>query len=68
MGTQILYFNDEMLLKLKKEENMSKLINELLINHYKEKSLTEEQIIEEVKRRIAAREERERREKEAGIR
>ena len=42
--------------KLKEEDNASELINKLLFEHYKENSMTEEQIIQSVKDKIKNRE------------
>lgn len=53
MPTQHIYFTDELYEKLKKEENISKLVSELLEEHYKKSELTEEEIIQDVKDKIA---------------
>ena len=46
--------------KLKEEDNASELINKLLFEYYKENSMTEEQIIQQVKNRIINRDNEER--------
>lgn len=49
----------EMYELLKKEDNASKIINDLLLKHYKDYNKTDKQIIEEVKNMIKERESKE---------
>jgi len=51
MGLQALYIREDNLVKLKKEKNMSELINNLLSEYYGDKR-SEEQIISDVKTKI----------------
>ena len=60
MPNQVIYMNDENYQKLRKEDNMSELVNKLLKNYFEENSMTEEQIIQQVKNRIINRDNEER--------
>ena len=46
----------EIVQKLQKESNASGLVNELLIRHYSKHTLSEDEVIEDVKKKINAKE------------
>lgn len=51
MPTQVIYFKNEILLRLRKEENMSALISELLTEYFKKNDLNN-MSVEELDKRI----------------
>jgi predicted restriction endonuclease len=60
MGVRTIYFRDEIEEKLKKEQNRSGLINDLLEKYFNnpQSKMSEEEIIEDVKKKIQANEEK----------